>query len=416
MDEDGNPIEAGRENVLYVDEGGNEIPEEAAMELLQSGRYLDSRDLNQDSNASTHSRSAGIFSQATFNASQASLPASAFGSLSKSTGASQMQAEFQRKQQYLQQQHVDSRASFTQSQVKSYADTTQLDSAQNDQLRNDTTLKSVSQADVQKSHSGRRIAQPPPKKSSDGFSSDTEKIFTQQVIDLQNLINQEKQVQEQSRVFEDDMSRRGEDETILLSQGQYQQVPSPRSSHHQSEFFSHNMQYSQEPSLIETQSRNVYRSGQPSESVILNSGDYTEINQATREKLKEFGTNFDILSIKRVGLLYGAHVIHDLSKVDASFFDKYYQNEDDGGSVAFEPTNLDIKPNQFIDPFNPDLFKDEIIDIDFGAIDAFTSALNAQLNAEKTGSQPPQNLQFPSHILTSNHAYFIDNQLLLGDS
>jgi hypothetical protein len=69
----------------------------------------------------------------------------------------------------------------------------------------------------------------------------------------------------------------------------------------------------------------------------------------------------------------------------------------------------------FIDPFSPDLFRDEIIDIDFGAIDAFTNSLNAHIEAQQSGRAPPQKLEFPSHILRSNHATFIDNQLLLGD-
>ena len=138
VDEDGNPIEAGRENVIFVDESGNEIAEETALELLQSGRYLDSRDLHQDSNTSTHSRSAagGIFSQATFNASQASLPASAFGSLSKSTGgggSGGAGAEFQRKlssnalAQIVDSSQRGASSSLTQSQIKSLADTAQLD-------------------------------------------------------------------------------------------------------------------------------------------------------------------------------------------------------------------------------------------------------------------------------------------------
>jgi hypothetical protein len=61
------------------------------------------------------------------------------------------------------------------------------------------------------------------------------------------------------------------------------------------------------------------------------------------------------------------------------------------------------------------LFRDEIIDIDFGAIDAFTNSLNAHIEAQQCGRAPPQKLEFPSHILKSNHATFIDNQLLLGD-
>lgn len=56
-----------------------------------------------------------------------------------------------------------------------------------------------------------------------------------------------------------------------------------------------------------------------------------------------------------------------------------------------------------------------MVDIDFGAIDAFTEALNAQIIAEKNGDKVPNNLQFPSHVLASNHASFLDNQIFLGD-
>jgi hypothetical protein len=71
-----------------------------------------------------------------------------------------------------------------------------------------------------------------------------------------------------------------------------------------------------------------------------------------------------------------------------------------------------------IDPSDPNLFRDEIVDIDFGAIDAYTSALNAQINSAQSGSdaQGANELSFPSHILTSNHATFLDNQMLLGDA
>jgi hypothetical protein len=64
------------------------------------------------------------------------------------------------------------------------------------------------------------------------------------------------------------------------------------------------------------------------------------------------------------------------------------------------------------------LFRDEIVDIDFGAIDAYTSALNAQINSAQSGGDASNSaeLSFPSHILTSNHATFLDNQMLLGDA
>ena len=57
VDEDGNPIEAGEENVVYVDESGNELASELALQLLDSGKYVDSRDLYNDFETSTSASS-----------------------------------------------------------------------------------------------------------------------------------------------------------------------------------------------------------------------------------------------------------------------------------------------------------------------------------------------------------------------
>jgi len=79
----------------------------------------------------------------------------------------------------------------------------------------------------------------------------------------------------------------------------------------------------------------------------------------------------------------------------------------------FPDTHLeDIEYNKFIDPFTSSLFQDEIIEIDYGAIDAFTAALNSS-EPNATGAQP--NLKVSSHILDGKFSSFVDNQLLLGD-
>jgi hypothetical protein len=79
----------------------------------------------------------------------------------------------------------------------------------------------------------------------------------------------------------------------------------------------------------------------------------------------------------------------------------------------FPDTHLeDIEYNKFIDPFTSSLFQDEIIEIDYGAIDAFTAAFNSS-EPNATGAQP--NLKVSSHILDGKFSSFVDNQLLLGD-
>ena len=134
------------------------------------------------------------------------------------------------------------------------------------------------------------------------------------------------------------------------------------------------------------------------------------LSNATKKSLDSLANDYDIHHVTQVGQLSGKNMIRNLSQVDMSQFEKYYPQ------LEFEPLNLDTKPSQFIDPFSPDLFKDEIVDIDFGAIDAFTEALNAQIVAEKNGTEAPKDLRFPSHVIASNHASFLDNQLFLGDS
>jgi hypothetical protein len=139
------------------------------------------------------------------------------------------------------------------------------------------------------------------------------------------------------------------------------------------------------------------------------------LSNLSKKTIEAYASDYNIGQITRVGQLTGKNIIRNLKQVDMSQFDKYYEQEDNA-DLQFEPHNLDTKPAQFIDPFSADLFKDEMVDIDFGAIDAFTEALNAQIIAEKNGSEPPKNLRFPSHVIASNHASFLDNQLFIGDS
>lgn len=48
VDEDGNPIEAGEENLIFVDETGIEMTEDKAINLIDSGKFVDSRILYDD--------------------------------------------------------------------------------------------------------------------------------------------------------------------------------------------------------------------------------------------------------------------------------------------------------------------------------------------------------------------------------
>ena len=139
-----------------------------------------------------------------------------------------------------------------------------------------------------------------------------------------------------------------------------------------------------------------------------------KMSNSTRRSLESYGADYEVGAVRQVGYLSGHNILTDLNNVDMEQFEHFYEQN---GQLEFEPHNLDTNySTQFIDPFSAELFKDEIVDIDFGAIDAFTEALNQQILAEKAGVEPPKSLQFPSHVLQSNHASFLENQMFLGDS
>ena len=81
----------------------------------------------------------------------------------------------------------------------------------------------------------------------------------------------------------------------------------------------------------------------------------------------------------------------------------------------FADTHLEeIEYNAFVDPFTSNLFQDEIVEIDYGCIDAYTSALGSQL--DPLNSKGAQNdLKVNSRILDGKFSSFVDNQLLLGN-
>ena len=138
-------------------------------------------------------------------------------------------------------------------------------------------------------------------------------------------------------------------------------------------------------------------------------------------------STYKLSTMKLVGHLRGNSIIRDSSRVyeiDLKELEKYYEAGDET-LVSDAELNLDsdnekrFKEQQEAfgsDMLNADTFKDEMIELDYGAIDAYTSALNAHLEAERNNEPAPTGLRYASHILTSNHAMFLENQLFLGNA
>lgn len=136
--------------------------------------------------------------------------------------------------------------------------------------------------------------------------------------------------------------------------------------------------------------------------------------KSVKDRLKEFEKDYELAPLKLIGKLRGKHVIKDQAHInDESLneFNKIYENYEkqsgkEGGEDEERSSNI----------YDISYFKDEMIDVDYGAIDAYTAAINAHLTAEKNNEPAPTNLQFASHILKSNHATFVENQIFLGDN
>ncbi len=115
-----------------------------------------------------------------------------------------------------------------------------------------------------------------------------------------------------------------------------------------------------------------------------------------------------MLQTRQVGFLSGKDIIRHMSDLKLADFQQYYDEAEDP---------QDARPHPHLgDPLSADMFSDEMVDIDFGAIDAFTEALRHQILAEQSGLAPPKDLHFPSHVIASSHAAFLENQLFLADT
>lgn len=520
VDEDGNPIEAGHENLLYVDESGHEIPEDIAMQLLETGKYIDSRDLCLETPANeTQPRS----SNATFlsNASasnttpangshpshSASLPASAFGSLSKATGSRQ-QRDLQQASDVVVRKAASSQILLQASTVvgadvqtrtqtqhssfvtnepaqRSYQRDKELDQVELDNVSfalaaselqrktaNDNYTKSVSNVDMQKSQSARRLIQPPPKRTDTRQSNDSYISSQQasqkhyryqaspstapacQTYNLNQLVEspttpqptssaqQRQQLPSQSpyvssayeyqpsennltqQQYEEEVNREEEEEaTYALEE---QQLRRRQQEIIDNEILRSSSQPPESPYYYDpqSQSQSQQQQRQPSRlSQYSQASRSTNSRPATNQRLPSAASShrdlgalgqFEVVQFRRLGDLRGDQIIRDISQLTDEDINRLYSLNED--PEAEDESNDQNDEHQFIDPADPNLFKDEIVDIDFGAIDAYTSALNAQINSVNNESSAANDLQFPSHILTSSHATFLDNQLLLGDA
>lgn len=413
VDEEGNPIEPGRENVIYVDENGSEIPEEVAVQLLESGKYVDSRELLK-----TVQKSNTISSGTNLAQSRAS---------SQALHQAQMEAKMQAMALAEAQAHVFAKA---QAELKQREE--ELASIEADAARGDTPIslrqkmtnsaKSISSVElqIQKSQSGRRLLQPPPKKigtkSSENldFSQDPELealIQARRIAELrEHEMLKEQLLERQRQIMEEQFQQRLSRQTEQSPYNQQQINENVVEQNFQVE----SKEFQTEPSFSSAAfvQHEQFNSTVHTDEVVDTHVSTTPVNldEASSQNIKEYTNNFAIGKVKFVGYLTGDNVIRDISELSAEDTEKIYQE----ALKDQTPTQSTEEKKQ--DDLDPSIFGDELVEIDFGPIDAYTAALNAHLNAYKNASEVDDGKRFPAHVLTCSHATFIDNQLILGEA
>lgn len=415
VDEDGNPIEPGRENIIYIDENGSEIPEEVAIQLLDSGRYVDSRELL---------KTAATRSSLVDSASQAQIQLSRRAS-SQALYQAQMEAKMQAMALAEAQAQVFAKA---QAELKQREE--ELASIEADATRGETPItlskkmttsaKSMSSVDlqIQKSQSGRRLLQPPPKKldnqSSENLQPDSSQngeleaqAQFQRIAELrEHEILKEKLLQRQRQIMEEQFQQRvsrQSQQSPLNKQIDERPVTQTFSAKSQHSEVAESKQINAQANYASAQHEQFNSSTIQTEKTIETHARKTPVNFNQSDSSSN---KYAIGKAKFVGFLTGKKIIRDISKLSEEESEKIYQQ-----AMKNEPSTAENQDNDL----DPSIFSDELVDIDFGPIDAYTAALNAHLIAHKNASEVDDNQRFPAHVITCSHATFIDNQLILGE-
>lgn len=416
VDEDGNPIEPGRENIVYIDENGVEIPEEVAIQLLESGRYVDSRELVNT--AAMRSSLVDSVSQAQLQSSQAHYQAQMEAKM-QAMALAEAQAQVFAKVQAEMKQREDELASIEADAARGQTPITIA-------KRMTNSVKSISSVDlqIQKSQSGRRILQPPAKKL-DTQSSENLQPNLSQTRDLEaqaqlqriaelkeHEILKEKLLLRQRQIMQEQLEQKmpTQSQQSAFNKQMHQRPETPTVSdkfQHSESVVSESKQVFTQNNFASTHHEQLKSSTIQREQTIETHASNTPVNLNATDSLRN---KYDIGKAKFVGFLTGKKIIRDISQLSEEESEKIYQEamKDQIKSVTEEDKNM-------VNDLDPSIFSDELVEIDFGPIDAYTAALNAHLNAHKNASEMDDNKRFPAHVITCSHATFIDHQLILGE-
>lgn len=88
----------------------------------------------------------------------------------------------------------------------------------------------------------------------------------------------------------------------------------------------------------------------------------------------------------------------------------------DRTDYTYPSVNLTYPGTHVFDPFNSDLFKDEIVEIDYGAVDAFSHLLRTQYDQSYPAYGQKVDKGFATNVVNANYGTLIEKQLRLGDS
>jgi hypothetical protein len=304
----------------------------------------------------------------------------------------QDQQQYEQDQQYVQDQYYPEEQQYTQDQQ--YQDEQQY--TQQQQYSGESRLV------LEKEYPGERhyiLEQP--------YQEQPEQYVLEQQHDMFSLNSR------QSSARKSQVSQSNQSYGVVSASGPSSYARPQSSTSRKSQVSQSNQSYG---SSSYTQQQEVVKAASPAKSLV-------SAPPASQYDLSKLENQFNVMKVRYVGELTGSNIIYNLNQLTEEDINKLYDLVPADERNNKQPLAVDNDDDQYedglIDPADPNLFKDEIVDIDFGAIDAYTSALNAQINNAESfsssGGINNQNLQFSSHVLTSNHATFLDNQLLLSE-
>lgn len=465
VDEEGNPIEAGNENVLYVDVEGNEIPQEKAGDFLRSGKYLDARDLFSDAKAAKASKApmAPIAVPAKAPASRPVAQSSPKKLDAKVSKPAEVVAKKESKPIDVKSEAKTSKTKVTETKSEKKKPVEPAPKAKVPE-----PVKKVEKQPEKKLASGSEnpfaqkvfeiqnlIEQTKNSSPSDLLSSATQLMPPQndnqlnvkthhdlvKELSFSNFMDKLKSAQDDNDMKARHTAFQRENQQSMMNAFSYEAAKPAAATTSYSNYEAPLQQYFYESAQPATSYTNfnapketisysnfdapiksqVYEAAKSS---VLNNADPKPAEPAEKKLSKAEEARNNILNnyymhstnaLGEPGYYSRSSQAELMRNVNFEKLDSVVKAQD-RSDYTFPSVNLTYPGTHVFDPFNSELFKDEIVEIDYGAVDAFSHLLRTQYDQSYPAYGQKTDKGFATNVVNANYGTLIEKQLRLGDA